>query len=135
MQLENGEKVAVPLFLFSSEERGLLEQGWENWRAESSKEAEKRREDFLAQSAAEEYHRNREAEAQVNQRIQMMQLAMLAVNSGIAQVWEVQMFPKPGVAGRAMSVVVPAQNSLSARMLAEQKYQGFASGAVRQLNY
>ena len=91
--------------------------------------------EVLAQAAAQEYQRNREAEAQVNQRIQMMQLGMLAVNSGIAQVWEVQMVPRQGVAARPMSVIVPAQNSLSGRTLAEQKYQGFAAGAVRQLNY
>ncbi len=135
MILENGEKVAAPLFLFSSEERALLEQGWENWNAESTHEAEKKREEFLTQTAAQEYQKSLAQQAQVNQRIQIMQLEMLAVNSGIVQVWEVQLIPLAGVAARSFSVVVPAQNSLTARMLAEQKYPGFGSAAVRQLNY
>ena len=79
MRLENAEKVAVPLFLFSSEERDILEQGWEKWAAETTKEDEKSREEFLAQAAANEYQQQRDA---ANHRIQMMQLEMLAVNAG-----------------------------------------------------
>ena len=113
----------------------MLEQGWENWNAESTHETEKKREEFPTQAAAQEYQKSLAAQAQVNQRIKMMQLEMLAVNSGVVQIWEVQLIPLAGVAGRPFSVVVPAQNSLSARMLAEQKYRGFGSAAVRQLNY
>ena len=65
----------------------------------------------------------------------MMQLEMLAVNAGIAQIWEVLLVPQPGVPARPTSVMVPAQNSQAARILAEQKYQGFIAGAVRQVSY
>jgi hypothetical protein len=132
MRLENAEEVAVPLFLFSSEERSILEQGWQKWAAETTKEDEKRREEFLAQAAANEYQQQRDA---ANQRIQMMQLEMLAVNAGIAQIWEVLLVPQPGVAARPMSVMVPAQDSQIARMLAQQRYQGFVAGAVRQVSF
>lgn len=132
MRLENAEKVAIPLFLFSSEERNILDQGWDKWAAETTKEDEKRREEFLAQAAANEYQQQRDA---ANQRIQMMQLEMLAVNAGIAEIWEVALIPQPGVPARPMSVMVPAQNSQAARMLAQQKYQGFIAGAVRQVSY
>jgi len=134
MRLENGEKVAVPLFMFSDEERGILEQGWEKWASESTKEDEKRREEFLAQTAAHDYQQQREAQAQVNQRIQMMQLEMLAVNNGFAEIWEVMLLPRPGVAARPISVVVTAQNSQAARVMAEQNYRGFIAGAVRQIS-
>jgi hypothetical protein len=132
MRLENAEKVAVPLFLFSPEERDLLEQGWDKWAAETTKEDEKRREEFLAQAAANEYQQQRDA---ANQRIQMMQLEMLAVNAGIAQIWEVVLVPQPGVPARPMSVMVPAQDSQAARLLAQQRYQGFVAGAVRQVSF
>ena len=132
MRFENAEKLAVPLFLFSPEERDLLEQGWDKWAAETTREDEKHREDFLAQAAANEYQLKRD---EANQRIQMMQLEMLAVNAGIAQIWEVLLVPQPGVPARPTSVMVPAQNSQAARILAEQKYQGFIAGAVRQVSY
>ena len=135
MLLENGEAIAVPLFMFSDEERGILEQGWENWKAEATKEEDKQRENFLAQTAADQYQQNQEAETRASQRIQLMQLELLAVNAGVAQLWEVQLFPRPGVAARPLSAVVPAQNSFGAKALAEQKYPGFASGAVRQISY
>ena len=54
---------------------------------------------------------------------------------GIAEIWEVVLVPQPGVAARPMSVMVPAQNSQAARMLAQQKYQGFVAGATRQVSY
>jgi hypothetical protein len=135
MRMENGEKLAVPLFLFAAKERDVLDEGLEKWNARATEEHERKREDFLAQTAAEEYQRNLAAEAQVNRQIQMMQLEMLAVNSGIAEVWEVQMIPLAGVAARPMAVLVTAQNSQAARVMAEQRYRGFASGAVRQVSY
>ena len=135
MRLVNGESIAVPLFLFSDEERAILEQGWENWKSETTKEEDKQRESFLAQTAADQYQQNQEAETRASQRIQLMQLELLAVNAGVAQLWEVQLFPRPGVAARPLSVVVPAQNSFGAKAMAEQKYPGFASGAVRQISY
>lgn len=135
MRLENHEEIAIPLFLFSDEERTVLEQGWDTWKAESSKEEERHRESFLAEASAAEYQRNREAEARTNQQIQLMQLELMAVNAGITNVWQVQLFPRPGVRARPMVVVVPAGNSAQASALAVQKYPGFVPGAVRQMNY
>jgi len=135
LRLENGEKVAVPLIMFADEERSVLETGWENWAAQSTKEEEKRRQEFLTQTAAQDYQQQREAQAQINQRIQMMQLEMLAVNNGFIEIWEVMLLPRPGVAARPTSVIVSAQNSQSARLMAEQNYRGFVAGAVRQINY
>jgi len=138
MWLENREEIAIPLFLFSDEERAVLEDGWEIWNATSEKERqeEQERESFLAEASAAEYQRNLEAnaKARTNQQIQLMQLGMMAVNAGVTNLWEVQLLPRPGVRARPMVVVIPAVNSGQASALAVQKYPGFVSGAVRQMN-
>lgn len=137
VQLERGEQVAVPLFLFCDEERTFLEQGWDTWNAKAAKDEEKQQEDFLAQTSAAEYQKSRVAEAQKdqqNQQIQMMQLGMMAVNSGMTNAWQVQLLPRPGVRARATVVVVPATNSREASAKAVAKYPGFVPGAVRQMN-
>ncbi len=64
-----------------------------------------------------------------------MQLGMMAVNAGITNIWQVQLLPRPGVLARPMVVVVPAMNSAQASELAVQKYPGFVTGAIRQMNY
>lgn len=135
MRLENGEKVAVPLFLFSADERSVLEEGWDSWKAETTKEDERKRDSFLAQAAAEEYQRNRDAETKTNQQIQIMQLGLMAVNAGITNVWQVQMNPRPGIRARQTYAIVPAKTSAEATALAAQKYPAFIPGAVRQMNY
>jgi hypothetical protein len=138
MWLENREEIAIPLFLFSDEERAVLEDGWEIWNATSEKDRqeEQERESFLAEASAAEYQRNLEAnaKARTNQQIQLMQLGMMAVNAGVTNLWEVQLLPRPGVRARPMVVVIPAVNSGQASALAVQKYPGFVSGAVRQMN-
>ena len=135
IRLENHEEIAIPLFLFSDEERTILEEGWDTWKAESTKDDERNRESFLAEASAAEYQRNREEEVRTNQKIQLMQLGLMAVNAGITNVWQVQLLPRPGVRARPMVVVVPAANSAQASALAVQKYPGFVPGAVRQMNY
>jgi hypothetical protein len=139
MRLENREEIAIPLFLFSDKERTVLEEGWDTWKAESTKEEERTRESFLAEASAAEYQRSLEAEARAeaktNQQIQMMQLGLMAVNAGITNVWQVQLLPRPGVRARPIVVVVPANNSAQASAMAAEKYPGFVPGAVRQMNY
>ena len=135
MRLENHEEIAIPLFLFADEERAVLEQGWDTWKAESAKEDERKRESFLAETSAAEYQRNRDAEAKTNQQIQLMQLGLMAVNAGITNVWQVQVLPRPGVRARPMVVVVPAGNSAQASAMAVQQYPGFVPGAIRQMNF
>ena len=135
MRLENREEIVVPLFLFSDEERRVLEAGWDTWKAAADEEENRKRETFLAEAAAAEYQKAHEAEARTNQQIQLMQLGMMAVNSGLTNIWQVQMLPRPGVLARPMVVVVPAANSAQASAMAAQKYPGFVPGAVRQMNY
>jgi len=134
MQLESREQIAVPLFLFSEQERKWLEQGWDAWSAEASKDQDKQRESFLAEQSAREYQRNQAAQQQQQQQIQMMQLGLMAVNAGVTDVWQVQLMPRPGVRGRPTAVVVPARNSREASAKAMQKYPGFVAGAALQLN-
>ncbi|MBL8812725.1 MAG: hypothetical protein JNM43_21345 [Planctomycetaceae bacterium] len=132
LRLEIGGRVAVPLFLFASPQREILEEGWSTWKHEATKEAEKERQSFLAQAQANALQQQQQ---EANQRIQMMQLEMLAVNAGITRIWEVQLIPKPGVPARPMSVVVSANSSLEAVNQAAAKYPGFTTGMSRQISY
>lgn len=134
MRLANREEVAVPLFLFSEDERTVLEQGWDTWHAAASEQASQERESFLAEASAAEYQRSRAQQVKSNQQIQLMQLGMMAVNSGITNVWQVQLFPRPGVRARPMVVVLPGRNSGEASAMAIKKYPGYVTGAVRQMN-
>ena len=63
-----------------------------------------------------------------------MQLSMMAVNAGIAEIWQVQLMPRPGVRARPMVVMVPAQNSAQAQAMAAEKYPAFVPGATAQVS-
>lgn len=67
MRLENREEIAIPLFLFSDKERTVLEEGWDTWKAESTKEEERNRESFLAEASAAEYQRSLDRERKQEQ--------------------------------------------------------------------
>lgn len=135
LRLEIGGRVAVPLFLFASPQREILEEGWAAWKHEATKEEEKQRQSFLAQAQADALQRAQLQQAEVNQKIQMMQLEMLAVNAGVTRIWEVQLIPRPGVPARPMSVVVNANSSLEAVNKAAEKYPAFTTGMSRQISY
>ncbi|MFO0975831.1 MAG: hypothetical protein U0996_05495 [Planctomycetaceae bacterium] len=135
LRLEIGGRVAVPLFLFSSPQKEILEEGWAAWKHEATKEEEKQRQSFLAQAQADALHQAQLQQQEMNQRIQMMQLEMLAVNAGVTRIWEVQLIPRPGVPARPMSVVVSANSSLDAVNQAAAKYPAFTTGMSRQISY
>ena len=62
-----------------------------------------------------------------------MQLGLLAVGSGVTDLWEVYLEPGPRVRGYPQAVVVPARDSDSASYIALQKYPGYVLGPVRKL--
>ncbi len=131
MKMEDGSELAVPFFLFSSEDLEILRPGWEQWKSDAASEADRNREDFLVRLQADQYQRQRDAETN-RERIQMMQLEMMAANAGVIGIWEVLLRPLPGVFAREMSVMVPARNSGQAEQLALQRYPGFATAGVRR---
>lgn len=128
LQLESGDEIGVPFFLFSTEDLAVLEPGWELWKEREESNASREHESFLVRSAARAYQKDR----QVNQQIEMLKLEMLGAATGVIAIWQVGLAPGPGVFGRPMTVMVPAQNSEIASQLALQRYPGSVLVGVRR---
>ncbi|MDX1925655.1 MAG: SHD1 domain-containing protein [Pirellulaceae bacterium] len=128
MQLESGDEIGVPFFLFAREELGILQPGWELWKEQAESEEMRNRESFLLRSAAMAYQKDRAAK----QQIEMVKLEMLAVSTGVTSVWQVGLAPGPGVYGRPFAVMVTAQNSEVASQMALQRYPGYELVGVRK---
>lgn len=128
LQLESGDEIGVPFFLFSTEDLAVLEPGWELWKEREESNASREHESFLVRSAARAYQQDR----QVNQQIEMLKLDMLGAATGVIAIWQVGLAPGPGVFGRPMTVMVPAQNSEIASQLALQRYPGSVLVGVRR---
>ena len=127
MELESGDIIGVPFFLFAPEELSVLEPGWKHWLAQSEDEEARNREDLLVQSKAMQYQRDRQSQ----QQIEMLKLEMLGRATGLITVWEV-MLRRAGGDGRTTSVMVRAENSEVASRLVQQKYPGHEIIGVRR---
>lgn len=128
LQLESGDEIGVPFSLFAAEEMAILEPGWEMWKEREESDASRDHESFLVRSAAMAYQRDRQAK----QQIEMMKLDMLAAATGAIAIWQVGLAPAPGVYGRPISVMVPAQNSEIASQMALQRYPGSILVGIRR---
>lgn len=140
MAMENGDEYAFPYFLFSDADRQFLESGKQEYRATDNSAAEKEKHDLYMQTLAAEYQRNRVAERdrqtelQANRQVQMLQLQLLSVATGLTDCWEVSMIPPNGNFYQAQSVVVPARNSGEAQQKARQAWPNYVVGATRRVN-
>jgi hypothetical protein len=120
LEMENGNKVAVPFFLFTSNDQKMLKPGWKDWlAAENSKQQQQT--SFLLRTLANDYQRNSEQSRQ----IQMMQLL-----SDWFDLWEVGL----NVDGQQTSVTVPARNSEQAAEVALSRYPGAAIQYIRVID-
>jgi hypothetical protein len=128
MELESGDKIGVPFFMFSEADLAVLKPGWDLWLERKESEEQQEQESFLVRSAAMAYQRDRAA----NQQIEVMKLSLLAAATGVVDIWQVGLIPAPGVMGRPMSVMVPAQNSEYAAAMALKNYPGYTILAVRR---
>lgn len=130
LELENGDEYGVPFFFFAPEEMKILQPGWDRWLAAANNQAQREHHEFLLQSQAQAYQQDRQA----SQQIAMMQLEMQAYSAGLFDLWEVRLFPGPGVASPPLSVVVPARDSRSAAAEAVQRNPGFIVGPVARVS-
>ncbi len=134
--LTSGEEVKVPIFMFASAERALLESGLARWKAlqsekleESEKSRYSQRESLMLSSAARAYQQDQAFRNQA----QMMQLNMLAaVDAGVTDLWEVLLIPRNPYA-YPFTVVVPARDSATAQAAALSQYPGFGVDATRKV--
>lgn len=130
MQLESGDEIPVPFFLFAPEELAILEPGWNRWKEEKRSDEEREHESFLMQSSAMAYQQDRQHQRQV----EMVKLELLAAATGLISIWEIRLVPKPGVYAVPMHVIVPGLNSQVAVNLALSKYPGYVVGGIRRAN-
>lgn len=135
MELDSGDRVAVPFLLFSEDDLAVLRPGWERWREADEDERAKGRESLYMQTEAMRYQQALQAEQQYRaeqQQIQLLRLNMLAANTGLTSIWEVGLRPRPGVYGRPITVMVTAQNSQLATAMALQQYPAYVVYGVRR---
>lgn len=129
LELENGDEVGIPFFLFSETDATLLEPGWQRWLKAKEDEVAKAKETFLLEAQARAYDEQRQ-QAQQAQQIAYLQLGLLASAAGA--LWEVSLDPPAGVNAYPLSVIVPAGNSDVAAAVAMQRYPGYVAGPVRR---
>ncbi|GAA4472334.1 SHD1 domain-containing protein [Novipirellula rosea] len=130
MQLESGDEISVPFFLFDKTDLAVLQPGWEHWRSQTEDEAARERESLMVQTSAMQY----QLEKQQNYQIERMKLDMLAAATGLTSIWEVMLEPRQGVYGRRTSVIVTARNSDIATHMVTARYPGYAVIGVRRAN-
>ncbi len=130
LELENGDEYGVPFFFFSPNDLKLLQPGWKRWQAADKDRAKQEEEQFLLQSQAQAYQQDQAT----NQQIAMMQLQLQGYQAGLFKLWEVALYPGPGVASPPLCVVVPAGDSRGAAMEAVRLNPGFVAGAVREVS-
>lgn len=135
LELESGDEIAVPFFLFSTDDVAVLEPGWELWKEREEHESSREQESFLMRSAATAYQRDLQAQQRQRQgdrQIELLKLELLGAATGVISIWQVGLMPGPGVYGRPTSVMVPGQNSEIATEIALQRYPGFVLVGVRR---
>jgi hypothetical protein len=130
LELENGDEYAVPFFLFSDEDRAVLEPGWHEWQTSYEDYEQRDHHAFLLQSLAAARHRD----AAIRREIAMMNLKLQAVQAGLTSMWEVTLYPAAGNQGPPRWVVVPGRDSRQATQNALDQNPGFVAGPVRRVS-
>ncbi len=139
MEFPNGDEYGIPFFFFKEMELKILEPQWDEWLAAHQANAvddaeEKRQHSLYLQSQAASYQQAQQKEAYQQEMLQIarMQLQMQAVAAGVTSLWEVYLFPPPGVAAYPISVVVSARNSFDAGNIAGTNNPGYIVGPIRK---
>lgn len=130
MELENGDLYAVPFFLFSEDALKALKPGWDQWAAKNATWEQQQESELRLQTQAQSFQ---EGQAQTNQLLKM-QLQMQAFQAGLFSLWEVVLYPGPGVGGWPLSVVVPGRDSRQAAEAALANNPGYTVGPIARVN-
>ncbi|MFN3188994.1 MAG: SHD1 domain-containing protein [Aureliella sp.] len=131
MELESGDEVGVPFFMFSKADLAVLQPGWENWLKQHEDEEAQARESLYLQAQAMNYQRDRAAQ----QQVELLKLNLLGAATGVTNIWQVRLVPGRGRYGRPMQVMVSAPNSRAASANALQRYPGYVVAGVRKASY
>lgn len=129
MELEDGNRYAIPFFLFSDDDQRALKPGWERWRAAKDDAAQREEQSFLLRSHVQAVDENL---SQMNE-IALLKLQVKAFDAGLFDLWEVRLFPPNGSFGMPLSVVVPGRNSQQAASAALEMYPDFTVGPIARV--
>ncbi|CAN0380562.1 unnamed protein product, partial [Ectocarpus sp. 4 AP-2014] len=130
LEMRSGDEYAIPFFLLSEADLQVLQPSWEQWLASQG--------DYQSQSDVSEDLRAlaaaRQQDQEVTQQIARLQLAMQSATAGVTSLWEVTLYPGPGVAGTPLWVVVPGRDSRVATNNALTRNPGYTAGPVRRVS-
>lgn len=134
VELASGDEYALPFFLFSDADLSVLQPGWESWLVANT--ADEAAYDSRAElSLALRTRANQRQQVEAAQlQVAKLQLGMSAVATGVTSLWEVTLYPGPGVRGTAQWVVVPGRDSRVAQANAVAQYPGYTVGPVRRVS-
>jgi hypothetical protein len=144
VRLDEQTVVTIPLSLLPPEEAEGIRPGLQRWLAAQREEvsakdrqATDRTERLLLDSRRRSYRNYRAAGQPVPSPgaspIQVMDLQLEAASAGVTDIWEVLLYPN--VPYRyPRTVVVSAENSRGAKLVASSRYPGWRPGPVRKLS-
>ncbi len=130
LELESGDEVGVPFFMFAEEDLKILEPGWKHWLEQHESEDRRDYESLMVRAQAQAYQADRQAQRQ----IETLKLGLLATATGVTSIWQVALVPPQGRFGRPMTVMVTARDSQTAEFQAMQRYPGYVVAGVRKLS-
>ncbi|MEN0111054.1 MAG: hypothetical protein AAF805_10050, partial [Planctomycetota bacterium] len=81
-------------------------------------------------SLAEAYRKD----AAQRDRVARLQLGMQAIEAGVTSLWEVTLYPGPGVGGPPLWVASPGRDSRAATAAALARNPGYVAGPVRRVS-
>ncbi len=129
--------LTIPVSLLTASDAEQVKPGLERWRVSqddgvsvSDRSATSSRERMVLDSQ-ERYRRNAQ---QRERQLQMMELNLLAIESGITDAWEVAIYPNQRY-GNPRTVVVNARDSLQAQQQVVRRYPGWRIGAIVKASY
>ena len=129
LELENGDRYGVPFFFFSDSDQQRLKPGFSKW-SDAVKE-ERYREDLSLEMKAR--YEAQERQHQEAMQARRLSLQVQAYDSGLFDLWEVELLPVGTQPGYGYYVVVPGRDSDQATEAALTKYPGYDVGSVAKL--
>lgn len=134
IEFGNGDLYALPFFVFATQDRNFLKDGFQRWKASKEDEAKQQQEAMYLEAEARAYQQQQQAERDQQARVTQMQLQLLAVAADVTDMWEVELIPRPNVYAPVTSMVVVAGNSAQAMQIAAANNPQYVVGAARKLN-
>jgi len=129
LELDNGDRYGVPFFFFSDTVQRQLKPGFSRWR-ESAEKEQYRNDLSLEMQARRELG---EQQDQETRQMRRLSLQLQAYDSGLFDLWKVELLAGGARPGYGYYVIVPGRNSDQATQAALAKYPGYRVGTIAKL--